>query len=488
VTTLVWFRNDLRIDDHEPLLQASKDGPVAAVYVLDPRGFAPTKDGRARISAHRARFLIESLIGLGEQLRAVGGDLIVRSGHPEQVLPALAREVGARTLRFHREPGTEETAVEAALARALTPDGVTIRTSWGSSLHHPDDLPFALAALPDVFTRFRERVERDAPEPRVVLPAPARITTAQAPSEPMPTLASFGLSPTKADPRATMAFRGGVIAGRERMQHYVWTADRLKVYKQTRNGMLNPDDASRLSPWLALGCLSPREVYADVKRYERERVRNDSTYWLVFELLWRDYFRLLSLKFGARLYRVDGIRRLRIPWRQPDRETAALHDFEAWRDGLTGFPLVDANMRELSATGYMSNRGRQNVASFLTKNLGIDWRWGAHWFESQLLDYDTASNYGNWCYTAGVGNDPRGFRFFNIHKQANDYDPDGAYVRHWLPELRGIRGGLAHRPEQLDEAAQRRAGLTLGRDYPKPMLDLFESARRNEAIYNRAPG
>lgn len=475
--SLVWFRTDLRVTDHAPLLRAAAAGPLVAVYCMDPRMFAPSSLGLPRIAAHRARFLVESIAALRADLRALGGDLVVRRGAPEHVLPALAREVGARALYFHRAAGTEERAVEDALRRAP----LQLHAFDGATLLHPDDLPFALRELPDLFTRFRTWVEKEFVRARDVLPQPERIIAPAIEPGELPTLTEFNVSSLLPDPRATMHFAGGAAAARARLRHYVWDADRLRTYKETRNGMLGPDDSSRLSPWLALGCISPREVYAEVQRYERERVRNDSTYWMFFELLWRDYFHFVSAKYGARLYRVGGLRDLRLSWRRPDRDAAAQRDFDAWCDGRTGYPLVDANMRELRATGFMSNRGRQNVASFLTKNLGVDWRFGAAWFEAHLIDYDVASNYGNWCYTAGVGNDARDFRFFNIYKQAEDYDPHGDYVRHWLTELRSLRGARAHRPDLLTAAERLRDGV----DYPPPLVDLFESARRNEAAYRK---
>ncbi|MEM9768946.1 MAG: DASH family cryptochrome, partial [Cyanobacteria bacterium P01_D01_bin.71] len=247
-----------------------------------------------------------------------------------------------------------------------------------------------------------------------------------------------------------------------------------------RNGMLGANYSSKFSAWLALGCLSPRRIYQAVQAYEAERVRNDSTYWLVFELLWRDYFRLICLKHGDRVFYPSGLRGLQVDWKQDWPR------FGAWREGKTGYPLVDANMRELAATGFMSNRGRQNVASFLTKNLGIDWRMGAEWFESLLVDYDVCSNWGNWNYTAGVGNDARGFRYFNIPKQSKDYDPDGAYVKHWLPELQQLPASKVHAPWKLIDVEQKRFKVRLGVDYPNPIVDLQKSVQANERIYNRA--
>jgi deoxyribodipyrimidine photo-lyase len=242
--------------------------------------------------------------------------------------------------------------------------------------------------------------------------------------------------------------------------------------------MLGADYSSKFSPWLALGCLSPRYVCQQVDKYEQERVENDSTYWLIFELLWRDYFRYICAKHGKKIFYRSGLQGVNLAW-QEDWER-----FDLWREGKTGFPLIDANMRELAATGFMSNRGRQNVGSFLTKNLGIDWRMGAEWFESCLIDYDVCSNWGNWNYTAGVGNDARGFRFFNISKQSQDYDRDGKYVKHWLPELAQIPAAKVHEPWKLLPVEQERFGIKIGVDYPQPVVDLFKSAKHNERIYN----
>ena len=218
--------------------------------------------------------------------------------------------------------------------------------------------------MPEVFTQFRKKVERECTVD-VTFSTPEQL-----PSLPvgavgaLPTLEDLGLSAPDYDNRAVLKFEGGETAGLKRLQHYVWDADCLKSYKQTRNGMVGADYSSKLSAWLAMGCLSPRQVFETVQQYEAERVKNDSTYWLVFELLWRDYFRFICAKHGDNVFYPSGLRGLRIDWKQ-DWER-----FDAWREGMTGYPLVDANMREIAASGYMSNRGRQNVASFLTKKSG----------------------------------------------------------------------------------------------------------------------
>lgn len=480
---LIWYRTDLRSHDHAPLHQAITQGAeIIPCYCFDPRQFGETAFGFAKTGAIRAQFLLESVADLRRSLRSRQSDLILRRGLPEQEIPALVQQLGITAVYYHAEVTAEEIQVEAALATALQLLGVPLTGFWGHTLYHPDNLPFDLRQLPELFTQFRKAVEQDSTiDPTV--PTPDKLPPLP-PIEPgeLPTLTDLGLHPVQPDPRAVISFQGGETAGMARLKDYFWTQDCLKTYKETRNGMLGANYSSKFSPWLALGCLSPRYIYEQVQVYETQRTRNDSTYWLVFELLWRDYFRFICAKHGNALFQPTGLQGVELPWQQ-DWEK-----FEQWRTGQTGFPLVDANLRELAATGFMSNRGRQNVASFLTKNLGIDWRMGAEWFESQLIDYDVCSNYGNWNYTAGVGNDARGFRFFNILKQSKDYDPDGNYVKHWLPELAALPPGKVHEPWKLLPVEQERFGVKLGVDYPLPIVDLMASAKENEQRYNRAMG
>jgi deoxyribodipyrimidine photo-lyase len=418
---------------------------------------------------------------LRDNLRQRGSDLIIRQGKPEAVILELVKTYGVEAVFYHTEPMAEEQAVERAIAHALAPLGTKLRSFWGHTLHHPDDLPFEVSVLPEVFTQFRKKVERDpAINPTVRWPKPPAALPPDLEPGALPTLEDLGLEAPKVDERSVLRFTGGETSGKARLQDYIWQGDRLRVYKETRNGMVGADYSSKFSPWLALGCLSPRYIYEQVQNYEDQRIRNDSTYWLIFELLWRDYFRFICTKHGSQVFQPEGLQGVPLPWKQ-DWER-----FDLWREGKTGFPLVDANMRELAASGFMSNRGRQNVASFLTKNLGIDWRMGAEWFESLLVDYDVCSNYGNWNYTAGVGNDARGFRFFNILKQSKDYDPQGTYVKHWLPELADLPASKVHEPWKLQPIEQKRFSVRLGVDYPRPVVDLFKSAKANERLYNEA--
>ncbi|MGB3296186.1 MAG: DASH family cryptochrome [Phormidesmis sp.] len=479
---LLWLRNDLRLHDHEPLHRAlAKKADVIFLYCFDPRHFGETSFGFAKTGAYRAQFLIETVADLRQTLRSKGSDLIVRNGKPEEEIPAVVKALNIEAVYWHEEVTAEETDAEEGIELALKQLQVSSEVYWGATLYHPDDLPFAVNKLPEVFTQFRKAVEKECtvspmfPTPDQLPPLPSEADPGE-----LPTLSDFGLEAKPIDPSGVLSFKGGETQAFARLQHYFWDVDKLQVYKETRNGMLGADYSSKFSPWLANGSLSPRKVYEEVQAYEQQRKKNNSTYWMVFELLWRDYFRFVCAKYGRKVFRRGGIRGLPIDWQQDWKR------FDQWREGKTGYPLVDANMKEIAATGFMSNRGRQNVASFLTKNLGIDWRWGAEWFESLLIDYDVCSNWGNWNYTAGVGNDARGFRYFNIPKQSKDYDPAGDYVKHWLPALKNLPAKKVHTPWKLQSEEQKRFNVHIGVQYPHPVVDLQKSVEANERRYQAA--
>ena len=466
---LYWFRNDLRLHDNEGFLRATqKADEVLPVYILDPRHFEPSALGFRKTSSFRARFILEAVADLRKSLREKGGDLLVRIGEPERVLAELAQTYDITELHLSKEVAQEENDVESSLSKRLKTLNVVMVFTWMSTLYHVRDLPFGFNRLPDIFTDFRKQVEKNV-RVRPTVAAPDSLTLPpDFKTDELPTLANLGFTEEEIqqpDPRGALPFTGGEQPGLDRLRAYVWEGDHLATYKETRNGMLGADYSSKLSAWLALGCLSPRHIYEEVKRYETERTANSSTYWLIFELLWRDYFHFVMLRWGTRLFKASGLRL--------DKDKRWRHDealFEKWKTGHTGVPLIDANMRELAATGFMSNRGRQNVASFLAKDLGIDWTWGAAWFESQLVDYDVCSNWGNWNYVAGVGNDPREDRYFNPYTQAQKYDADGAYAKHWLPELAQVPAELVHKVWQLSPEQQQQYGVTLGVEYPRPIV------------------
>ncbi|MDX2176683.1 MAG: DASH family cryptochrome [Candidatus Sumerlaeia bacterium] len=462
---LVWLRSDLRLHDHVLFSRAAQqDVEILPVFIWGQRLTGTFRDGEPRMGTHRHRFLRQSLDHLGESLASAGAPLLVCRGDEGDILPRLLSQHRIDELWCHAEAAVEERAEEAAAERACSDAGARFRRFWGHTLVHRDDLPFeSLADLPDTFTEFRKAVERRGLF-RAPIEAPKRLRGIDASGSPLAHREADGDVVSAGDERAVLPFRGGEGDGLARLWDYLWGRDLLRNYKETRNGLLGGDYSSKFSPWLAVGALSPRQILHEVRRYEREVVANDSTYWLVFELLWRDYFRFVALKYGSRLFKRGGLKG------SPGHTAPEVPGhFDAWAAGRTGVPFVDANMRELNATGFMSNRGRQNAASYLVCDLGVDWRRGAEYFERVLLDYDPCSNWGNWAYIAGVGNDPREDRYFNVVGQARRYDTDGAYTRLWVPELAGLRTPALHEPwaARREELAEGR--VALGRDYPRPL-------------------
>ncbi|KAL5785823.1 hypothetical protein ACOSQ2_008215 [Xanthoceras sorbifolium] len=440
---IVWFRNDLRVLDNEVLFKAwvSSD-MILPVYCVDPRLFQTTYYfGFPKTGGLRGQFLIECLADLKKNLMNRGLNLMIQRGKPEEIIPSLAKSFGAHTVYAQKETCNEEVNVENLVRKRLgkmvlsspskeefanansSPKGPKLQLIWGTTMYHLDDIPFSSSSIPDVYTQFRKSVEAKC-NIRGCIKIPASLGPLPSVDDwgSVPSIDQLGLQSRKVS--KGMKFVGGESAALGRVYEYFWKMDRLRVYKETRNGMLGPDYSTKFSPWLASGSLSPRYIYEEVKRYERERQANDSTYWVLFELIWRDYFRFISLKYGSALFHLGGPRKVEYKWNQDQKL------FESWRDGCTGYPLIDANMKELSATGFMSNRGRQIVCSFLVRDMGIDWRMGAEWFETCLLDYDPCSNYGNWTYGAD--------RYFSIPKQAQTYDPEGEYVAYWLPQLQAL--------------------------------------------------
>ncbi|MEC5214391.1 deoxyribodipyrimidine photo-lyase [Polaromonas sp. CG_9.5] len=432
---LYWFRSDLRLHDQPALAQAIALATQQGATLLPLYCHAPdalTRWGFERVGPHRRAFVSDTLACLSAQLAARGSRLLQCTGDALVVLPALVKALG----------GTDKCTVvceaiaapeEQAEVAALRAQGLTVQTVWQSSLLHPDDLPFAPADLPAVFTAFRNAVERAQVQPRAPLPVPIALPTM--PALPPEHLGSAGLrtppvAPAQAvcDERSSFpygvpAFAGGEVAALAHLTQYL--ARKLPhSYKQTRNGLTGVDYSSKFSPWLATGALSARQVMAHLRQFEADHGANDGSYWLWFELLWRDYFRLLHLQYGRALYRARGLL---------DQPLTAhnTQGFKRWCGGQTGEPLVDAALRELATTGYLSNRLRQVAASYLVYDLHGDWRAGAAWFEHCLLDYDPYSNQGNWLYIAGRGTDPRGGRRFNPQKQTQDHDADGSYRRLW---------------------------------------------------------
>lgn len=485
-TVICLLRNDLRLHDNEVFCWAQRNAEhIVPLYCFDPRHYQGTYHFNfPKTGPFRLRFLLDSVIDLRATLKKQGSTLLVRHGKPEDVVSDLIKQLGSVTaLAFHKEVASEEKNVEKKLKEVCSQNKVKVQTFWGSTLYHIDDLPFShIKRLPDIYTQFRKEVEGQG-RIRPVFSTPEQIKSLPPGLEEGPILTFEALGQTEPVDNCRSAFpcRGGETEALARLKHYFWETNAVASYKETRNGLIGVDYSTKFSSWLALGCISPRYIYDQIKKYEAERTANQSTYWVIFELLWRDYFKFVGLKYGNRIFHINGLQDKLVPW----KTNMAL--FNAWKEGKTGVPFVDANMRELALTGFMSNRGRQNVASFLTKDLGLDWRLGAEWFEYLLVDHDVCSNYGNWLYSAGIGNDPRENRKFNMIKQGLDYDSNGDYVRLWVPELQGIKGGDAHTPWTLSNASLAHAQVSLNQTYPSPIVIAPEWSRHVNSKASGAP-
>ncbi len=468
-TAVVWFRNDLRLHDNEALVKAIQGTDnVIPVYIFDPRIFSgKTKYGFRKTSYHRAKFILESVQNLKKNLQSIGSDLYIRVGKPETEVALLASQYKASWVFCNRERTQEEELVQDRLEKNLWESGLELFYTRGKMLYYTTDLPFPVKHTPDLFTNFRKEIEKIV-QIREPLSSPTTISNqyhAEIEWGTMPALADLGYEIRETNSN----FKGGEDAALQQMHSYIWDKDLLKTYKETRNESLGWDYSSKLSPWLAVGAISPKTIYSEVKKYEVSRVCNESTYWLVFELLWRDYFRLIGKKYGNKIFQQNGIKGVEIDW----KEDLAL--FDKWATGNTGIPFIDANMKELNETGYMSNRGRQNVASFLVNDLHLNWLMGAEYFESLLIDYDPCSNYLNWNYIAGIGNDAREDRYFNILTQSRKYDHSGAYVRHWLPVLNQIPNANIHNLDGLSIETLLGYGVNMDIDYPRSIVKLKEN-------------
>lgn len=421
---LLWFRNDLRVYDNPALSTALRYERVSAVYFFEPEKFGRDQFGFDKTGPYRAKFLLETLSGLRQSLTPLNIPIHFYLARPSEILPEIIKAQKVTHLVLQEEWTSEEREAFHAVAKVI-PETVTIQKVYGQFLFHPEDF-FKVHSkkFPEIFTEFRKICEKSLAV-RATVPSGKSNHPFIPSATNLPALNQLGVTAPGNDPRSAFPFHGGETAALNRLESYLWETNNLATYKETRNGLLGTEYSSKLSPWLANGSISPRTIYWEIKKYEAEVVRNESTYWLIFELIWRDFFKFISLVHGNKIFYPGGIKGRHYHWEQ-----SAVH-LKNWIDGKTDEAFVNANMLELKHTGWMSNRGRQNVASYWAKSLQQDWRVGAAYFESTLIDYDVHSNWGNWMYQSGVGNDPRD-RKFNIGLQAERYDPEGEYRSLWL--------------------------------------------------------
>jgi deoxyribodipyrimidine photo-lyase len=485
-TIIHWFRRDLRLTDNTALNAAAResDGAVIPVFVLDDN----LLKGRS-VAVARVQFLLESLRALDEGLRARGSRLIVVRGEPAQALLTLARATGAEAVYFNRDYTPLARRRDERIAEALRAAGLRVETFKDLVIFEAPELLNAAGQPYTVFTPYKKAwLSRLSEQPEVALPARDPLTLRpiahDLPSH-IPTMAELGLTPMPDAPR------GGEPEALRLLARFK-ESGALRAYANQRD-YLAIEGTSRLSPHLRFGTISPRQCYAEAVSTLSRPFPNKRSFspaasdpkkegadaW-ISELIWREFYAQVLYHFphadqGNFRREYDDLR-----WGSGD---PALDEarFAAWCAGCTGYPIVDAAMRQLNQTAWMHNRARMIVASFLTKDLLLDWRLGEAYFMQKLADGDPASNNGGWQWAAGTGTDAQPyFRIFNPRLQSERFDPQGEYIRRWVPELANVPTEYIHEPSKMPPLLQRQVGCVIGRDYPAPIVD--HAAQKDEIL------
>jgi len=465
---LIWFRDDLRLADNPALHAAAESGrPLAALYVLDE-----DSPGLRPLGGAARWWLAGSLRALTAELGQHGVPLVLRRGPATRIVPQAAAELGAGLVTFNARAGGAEARIDAAVAARLSQEERQVERFNGLLLHPPGSVLSSGKRMPRTFSAFQRAALR-LPPPGPPLPGPEQLRAA--PQLPGETLESFALEPESPDWAGglRLAWRPGERAARARLAAFI--AGGLTGYADGRDRPAL-DHVSRLSPHLRFGEISPRQVLSAVEHARAAgSVPAADASKFVAELYWREFSHHLLAEEPDIARRNIQSAFDALPWRECPGE------LKAWRQGRTGYPLVDAGLRELWQTGWMHNRVRMVVASFLAKHLLIDWREGEAWFWDTLVDADAANNPASWQWVAGTGLDAAPyFRIFNPVLQGEKFDPEGAYVRRFVPELAGLPASVMHQPWRADAATLRRAGVTLGVTYPHPIVD--HGAARERAL------
>ena len=464
---VVWFRRDLRLRDHPALTHALGSGtPLAPLFVVDPRLLT----GRFA-SPNRSWFLAGSVEVLAAELKRHGSRLTIRFGNPVDVVPAFARELGASGVVVSRDYTPFGRARDRAVAEALGASNIAFHAKRGSLVHEPEELVTVEQRGYRVFTPFLRAWQGLVP--RAALPLPDTIPTIRLTSDDDGIAELRSVAPT-ADPASMPA--PGEPAARDRLEGWL-KADAghgPSAYARTRDRLADPRATSRLSQDLRFGLLSPVDV---VHRTLDVAGDSEGARRFVSELAWRDFY-AHALWHEPRIAREPFLTRYGdLIW--PGGEAEA----NAWRTGRTGYPIVDAAMRQLVATGFMPNRARMITASFLAKDLLVDWRIGEAHFMHHLTDGDPASNLGGWQWAASVGTDAQPYvRVFNPVTQGERFDPGGDYVRTWIPELERVSDRRLHAPWAMSPSEQQAAGCQIGVDYPAPIVNHSDARLRAIAL------
>ena len=467
-TAIWWIRRDLRLFDNQALTEAiSSANYVIPVFILDPKLLNSPNSSDKRLD-----FLYKGLVELDADLRMKDSKLVIKKGAPLEVLAKLVRQNGANQLFAEADFSPYARRRDNQVAEELP-----LKLVGGSCVSHPESVLKKDGKPYQVFSPFM-RVWKTLYkfQTEQLLPVPEHIHTPTGIASekiPVPTGLSWSLliQPSeKAASKRLHEFISGELQG-------------IYQYSDTRN-LMDIWGTAQISPYLRFGMLSARlcvsAALSALQHAPDEQSRRSAEIWLD-ELIWREFFISILYHYPSVLQQSFRENLRTIPWRNDPSE------FSSWCEGHTGYPIIDATMRQLLNTGWMHNRGRMIVASFLVKDLLIDWRWGEKFFMQHLIDGDPAANNGGWQWTAGTGTDATPyFRVFNPILQSKKFDPHGNFIRRWIPELSGVPGKYLHEPWKMPKGIQRQSGCNIGQDYPLPIVDHRFARERVLEVYNRA--
>ena len=420
--SIYWFRKNLRLRDNPSLFNAINDNDeIIFIYIIDLQTYNPNGLDIDKIGDFRKKFMMESVLDLEKNLKSKKIHLHVFEGDKFKILEEIRSSHGIDTIYCSKEVGWYEEEDE----KKLIDKNFELIMSEDPHLIEERELPFNLDNLPLIFTPFRKKVEKNSKIRNEIRELPT-IKKAIVSTD-LKFLSKIEVNNIINHSNTAYPFEGGERNALERLKSYLWESHNIAKYKEPRNGLIGTEYSSKFSAYLSTGSISPITIYHEIKKFEREVKKNSSTYWLIFELMWREFFRYVTKKGKKNIFKINGING-NIFNRNFNSD---IDLFKKWCNGETGQEFIDANMVELNSTGFMSNRGRQNVASYLINDLDLNWTWGAAYFESKLIDYDVASYWCNWMYMAGVGNNVRNWAF-NPTKQSDMYDKAGKFRSLWL--------------------------------------------------------
>ncbi|WP_034917601.1 DASH family cryptochrome [Gillisia sp. CAL575] len=440
---LVWFKNDLRLFDNEALCKAiSNCDKLIFCYCVEESLFQKLDLGFRKADISRFKFLEDSVLNLQSNLEKLSGHLLISTKSAKEFIPQIVKEHNITEVYGEMEYAPEELILVDSVQKKLP--NVSFNFYWGKTLYHIDDIPFTISNIPLTSKAYRIPTSNES-EPRVPYLSPSYLNAdTNIMSTEFPSYSLLGFTKEEYEMAETYV-EGGEDNGLKRLYHYTFETELLTGYRWTRNRSLGMEYSSKFSPYLALGCISPREIYRNVQHYETVVKKNQSTWWIIFELVWRDYFTFKGMKFGNEIFKTKGFKKKELLFENN------INYFERWCEGNTGIPFIDAHMRQLNETGYMSNRGRVNCSSYLIHDLKIDWTWGAAYFESKLIDYDVSANWLNWHVQAYE------IYYTNPVNQSNKYKSQ-EFIRKWIPELKNYNDMEILIPWEYENS-----------DYPKPI-------------------